>query len=120
MRGLRKGDGGGVARLLMHDSTRQGLGKEMGMDGRSHRRGRKGREANVQDGVPQGGEQRSAQSKGAQGGQVRGRRCAYNSVEGTCGTLSSSWRRETPPIQDAKTETCLYRGGPSMAAIRAQ
>ena len=56
MQGLWKGDGGGVARLPLHDSTRKGKGEEMGMDGRSHGRGRRGREAKVQDGVPQGGD----------------------------------------------------------------
>ena len=56
MWGLRTGDGGGVARLPPHDATRQSTGAEMGMDRRGHGRGRRGRETNVQAGVPQGGD----------------------------------------------------------------
>ena len=55
MRGLRKGDGVGVARLTPQDATRQRTGEEMGMDGRGHGGGR-GRDTNVQAGVPQGGD----------------------------------------------------------------
>ena len=47
MRGLLKGDGGGVARLPPHDSTRKGKGEEVGVDGYVHGRGRRGRAANV-------------------------------------------------------------------------
>ena len=36
MRGLRKGDGGGVARLTPQDATRQRTGEEMGMDRLGH------------------------------------------------------------------------------------
>ena len=45
--GMWKGDGGGVARLPQHDSARKGKGAEMGMDGRGHGRGRRGRAANI-------------------------------------------------------------------------
>ena len=47
MWGLWQGDGGGVAQLPPHDSARKGKGAEMGMDGRSHGRGRRGRAANI-------------------------------------------------------------------------
>ena len=64
--------------------------------------------------------QRTAQSKGARGGRGRGRRCACTSEEGTCGTLSSSWRRETYPTPGARTATCWCRGGPLTGATRIQ
>ena len=47
MRGLWKGDGGGVARLPPHDSTRKGKGEEMGMNKHGHGRGGRGRAANL-------------------------------------------------------------------------
>ena len=47
MQGLWKGDGGRVARLPPHESTRKGQGEEMGMDGRGRGRGRRVRAANV-------------------------------------------------------------------------
>ena len=56
MWGMWQGDGGRVAQLPPHDSARKGKGAEMGMDGRSHGRERRGRAANVYDGVPQGGD----------------------------------------------------------------
>ena len=115
MRGLRKGDDGGVARLPPHDATRGNW------HGQTRPREGKAGTRNKRTGwiSPRGG-QRSAQSKGARGGQGRRRRCACTYGGGTCEKLSSSWRRETSPIQDTKTLTCLYCGGPSMAAIRAQ
>ena len=56
MRGLRKGDGVGVARLTPQDATRQRTGEEMGMGGRVHGGEGRGRDTNIQAGVPQGGD----------------------------------------------------------------
>ena len=56
MRGLRKGDGGGVARLSPHDATWLRTGEEMGMDGHGHGGGRRWRGTIIQAGVPQGGD----------------------------------------------------------------
>ena len=53
--GLWKGGGGGVTRFPLHDLTQKGKGEEMDVDGRGHGRGG---EANVEDGVPQGGDNR--------------------------------------------------------------
>ena len=55
MWGLWKGDGGGVTRLPPHDSTRKGKGEEMGVDGRGHGRGRRGRAAKYRMEFPKGG-----------------------------------------------------------------
>ena len=56
MQGLQKVDGGGVARFTLQDATRQRTGEEMGMDGRGHGGGRRGRGTNIQSGVTQGGD----------------------------------------------------------------
>ena len=115
--GLWKGDGSGITLFPPHDSARKGKGEKMGMDGRGHGGG--GAE-NVPDGIPQGGGQRTAQSKGAWVGRGRGRQCACTSGEGTCGTQSSSWRRETSATPGVRTVTCCCHGGPLMDATRAQ
>ena len=54
MRGLREGDGGGVARLPLHDAARQSKGEAMDMDGRGYGGGRRGRVTDIPAGVSQG------------------------------------------------------------------